>query len=219
MLLIVSTILAFIYIFSLLISRKRKFGFRAIKTLRIITFIATPILVATIAAQSYNVYPRWYWFTKSIFWLVFFLCMSIYGLCKNDHLRKFERTIYKFIFYLPLVSLLLLLVPFIGVGIGLIFYVKFIGDNKFVLYNDNKIRIEQPYIRFMGPNPQPIIYFKQKLISYQDYILPIGYDNEKDKIQVKLNNDSTYIITFKSPGNWQIPTGTQSFEYNLKRQK
>lgn len=216
MLFIILTILMTIYFASIPVVRKRKFGLNVIKTLRILILIATPILVATITAQSYNIYPRWYWFTKGIFWLVFFSCMAIFGLCKSDLLGKFERTIYRIIFYFPLVSLLLLLVPFIGIGVGLIFYVQFVGDNKFVLYSDNKIRIEQPFIRFMGPNPQPIVYVKQKLTSYQDTTLPIGYDDVKDTVEVKISNDSTYNITFKSPNNWQVPTGTQSFLYNLK---
>ena len=217
MLFIILTILATIYCASITVVRKRKFGFKVVKALRIIIFIATPILAATLAAKSYNIYPREYWFTKGIFWLVFFSCMSTYGLCKSELLGKYERTIYKIVFYLPLIFLIFLLVPFIGIGYGLIFYVKFVGDNKFVLYSDNKIRIEQPYIRFMGPNPQPIVYIKQKLISYQNTILPIGYDDEKDTMEVKINSDSTYIITFKSPNNWQVPTGTQSFQYNLKK--
>ena len=206
-----------IYFFSIPIVRKQKLGNKVIRVLRIIIFIATPLLAAILIAQSFNIYPRGYWFTKGVFWLVIFSCVSLYGLCKKEFFWAYERMIYKIIFFLPLLFLIFLFVPIIGIGYGLIFYVKFIGDDKLILYNDKNIRIEQPYIRFMGPNPQPILYVKQKLISYQDTLLPIGYDDAKDTIVVKRLSDSTYTITFKSPNNWQVPTGSQSFQYNLKK--
>jgi hypothetical protein len=108
------------------------------------------------------------------------------------------------------------LIPFFGAAYGLLFYVKFIGDKEFILYNDSQIRIEQPYVRFLGPNPQPIVFVKHELTSSKDTILPFGYDDAKDKIEVIKNNDTTYKITINSPNNWQIPAETESFIYKLK---
>jgi hypothetical protein len=216
MIFLILTILILIYLFSIPKVRKAKFGADVALTLRIIVFIATPILIALLVAKTYNIYTRQYWITRGLFWLVIFSCMSAFGLCNREHFGAFERAIYKMIFFLPLLFLLFLFIPFIGIGYGLIFYVKFIGDNKFILYNDNKIRIEQPYIRFMGPNPQPILYVKKKLTSFQDTTLPFGYDEAKDKIEVTKNGDSSYIIILKSPNNWQVPTGTDTFLYNLR---
>jgi hypothetical protein len=216
MIFIVLLFLILIYLFSIPKVRKAKFGRPTTLTLRVIIFVATLLLVTLLAAETYNIYPRQYWITKGLFWLVIFSCMSAYGLCSNHYITTFERVIYKVIFFLPLLFLLFLFVPFIGVGYGLLFYVRFIGDNNFILYSDNKIRIEQPYIRFMGPDPHPILYVKKQFTSFQDTTLPFGYDEEKDKIEVITQGDSAYIVILKSPDNWQVPTGTDTFLYNLK---
>jgi hypothetical protein len=216
MLFLVLTILIIIYFISIPQVRKAKFGANVALALRIIVFVATPILLALLILETYNIYPKQYWITKGFFWLVYFSCMSAFGLCSREYFRPVERAIYKIIFFLPLIFILFLFVPFIGIGSGLLFYVKFIGDNKFILYNDNKIRIEQPYIRFMGPDPPLILYVKKKLTSFQDTTLPFGYDDINDKIEVIKNADSSYIIILKSPNNWQVPTGTDTFFYNLR---
>jgi hypothetical protein len=216
MLYLIITILTIIYIFSIPVIRKKKFGNRTISTLRIIVFSATALLVVILIAESYNIYPREYWFVKGLFWVIVFSCMIIVGLCKTESINSIEKRIYRIIFFLPLIFVIFLLIPFVGVAYGLFFYVKFIGDKEFILYNDNQIRIEQPFVRFLGPNPQPIIFIKNELTCYKDTTLPFGYDDAKDKIDVIKNDDTTYKITIKSPNNWQIPSGTESFIYHLK---
>jgi hypothetical protein len=219
MLYFILTILTLIYLLSIPAIRKRKFGIGAILTLRIIILIATPILLAILIAETYNIYPRQYWVTKGLFWIVFFSCMTAFGLCRTEFLKPVEKGIYKIIFFLPLLFLLFLFIPVAGAAYGLIFYVKFIGDKNFILYNDNNIRIEQPYIRFLGPNPRPIVFVKNELTSYKDTTLPFRYDDSEDNVEVSKNGDTTYTITLKSPNNWQVPTGTKSFVYYLKNKQ
>jgi hypothetical protein len=216
MIIVVLFILILIYLFSIPKIRKAKFGHSAALTIRLIVILSAIILLALLVAETFNVYPRQYWDTKVFFWLFIFSSMSAYGLCNSKNFTRFERVVYKTVFFLPLVFLLFLLVPFIGVGFGLLFYVKFVGDNKFILYSDKNIRIEQPAIRFMGPNPHPVIYVKKKLTSFQDTALPFGYDESKDKIEVTNRGDKSYVIILRSPDNWQLPTGVDSFRYNLK---
>lgn len=215
MLFIILSILALIYLFSIPALRKKKFGAAVARLLRIIIFTATPILIAILIAESYNIYPKQYWTTKVLFWLVVFSCMAAFGLCKKEDFGKYERVIYKTIFFLPLVLLLFLFVPFIGIGVGLLFYVKFIGDEKFILFNDDNIRIEQPYIRFIGPDPQPVLYVKKQLIAYRDTILPIHFNESKDKMEVTKHGNSVYVITFRVPDNWEVPEGMQTFRYTV----
>jgi hypothetical protein len=216
MLYLIITILTLIYIFSIPAIRKKKFGIGVIWTLRVIIFIATPLLVAILIAETFNIYPRQYWIIKGLFWAIFFSCMTALGLCRTEYLKTIEKNIYKIIFYLPLLFVIFLFIPFIGAAYGLVFYAKFIGDKTFILYNDNNIRIEQPYIRFLGPNPRPILFVKHGLTSYKDTTLPFGYDEAKDKVEISKYGDTTYTITLKSPNNWQVPTGTQSFIYYLR---
>jgi hypothetical protein len=186
-------------------------------TLRLKLFLATHLLLSLLIAETYNVYPKQYWFTKGLFWLVLFSCLTAYGLCSRQYFTTIEWMIYKVIFFLPFLFLLFLFVPFIGIGFGLIFYVKFRGDNKFILYSDNKIRIEQPYIRFMGPDPQPILYVKDQFTSFQDITLQYSYHEETDMIEVKKRIDSSYMIILKWPNNWRIPDGVDTFFYKLRR--
>ena len=215
MIVIILSTLILIYFFSIPAVRPVKFGRPVGLTCRIILLVAVPLLMALLVAESYNIYPGQYWVTKLIFWLVVFSCMIAYGLCDRSYFASFERMVYKIIFFLPLAFLLFLFIPFLGIGYGLRFYVSFIGDSKFILYNDNEIRIEQPYIRFLGPDPQPVLYVKKNLMSFQDTTLPFNYNDEKDKIVVTRRGDSSYTIILKSPDNRQVPAGTDTFYYDL----
>lgn len=143
--------------------------------------------------------------------------MSAYGLCDKQYFTTFERAVYKIIFFLPIVFVVFLFVPFIGIAYGLVFYVKFIGDSKLILYSDDAIRIEQPYIRFLGPDPKPILYVKSKFTCFQDTTLPFSYHEETDKIEVTKQSKSSYTILLKSPDNWQVPDGIDTFYYHLQQ--
>jgi len=216
MIFVVLSILILIYLFSMPKFREAKFGRSAALAIRWVIIVSAIILLTVLIAESYNVYPRGYWVTKVLFWLFVFSCMSAYGLCSPKNFATLERVIYKTVFFLPLIFLCFLLVPFIGIGFGLLFYVKFIGDNKLILYSDNNIRIEQPGIRFLGPDPRPIIYVKQKLISFQDTTLLFGYNEAKDRIEVRNQGDESYLIILRTPDNYQVPTGIDTFFYKLK---
>jgi hypothetical protein len=175
--------------------------------------VSALVLLALLIAETYNVYPRYYLFTRLVFWLFVFSSMVAHGLCNRDYFSVLERVIYKLIFFFPLLFLLFLLVPFIGIGFGLMFYAKFIGSDKFILYNDSNIRIEQPSMRFMGPDPQPVLYRKNRFSAFQDTILSFQFNEKTDKIEVTREGDSLYIIILRAPDNWQVPTGTDTFYY------
>lgn len=216
MILFVISILVFIYIFSIPVFGKLRIGPRGARILRLSIIGTTGILVAVLIARRYNTYPGEYWATKIIFWVPVFLSMAAFGLCRREHFGTFERKVYKLAFYSPILFLLFLLVPFIGAGSGLAFYVNFIGDSKFILYNDDDIRIEQPYIRFLGPDPQPVVYILDGLMASKDTSLPFRYRVENDTLKVIKQNDTTFLVVHISPDNWQVPDGIDSFIYKLK---
>jgi hypothetical protein len=141
--------------------------------------------------------------------------MILFELGNKSIIVNFERTIYKFFFYLPLAFIPLLLIPFFGIGISLIFYVSLIGDKSMVLYSDQKIRIEQQYIRFMGPDPQLDIYVKDRFFSYQDTTVPFTFNEMTDTLSVLKLDDSTYLLGHSSPKNWEVPTGYEEFRYSI----
>ncbi|HEU4470183.1 MAG TPA: hypothetical protein VFR58_03795 [Flavisolibacter sp.] len=208
--------LIILYLFSFSKIRKEKFGRPVVLSLRVIIMVAAPALIALLIAESYNIYPAQYWTTKVIFWLLIFSCMAAYGLCNRKYLTTIERSVYKLVFFFPLLFLLFVCIPLVGTGCGILFYFKFIGDSEFIIYDDNNIRIEQPSVRFMGSDPQPVLYVKNGLTSLRDTTLPFYYDGAKDKIEVVKQEAYSYTFIFRSPDNWQVPDGADTSSYELK---
>ena len=102
MIFIILTALILIYLFSIPKIRTPKLGRKVVLTLRTIILLATPILIVLLFAETYNIYPRHYWVTKGLFWLVILSCMSAYGLCYRQYFSNSERAVYKVVFFLPL---------------------------------------------------------------------------------------------------------------------
>lgn len=219
MLFAVISLLVVIYAASIPAINGYRLGKPAIRVLRIVNYTLVLTLVIVLIAADYNIYPRWYWFTKVLFCLALFSCMLMYGLTQRVFLKKLEALVYGIIFYVPLLFVVFLFVPFLGFLIALFIYTNFIGHTSFILYNDNRIRIEKPYIRFLSPDPRPVIYVKQGLTAYKDTELPTGYDDRKDAIIVKRVSDNSYVIVVKSPDNWQVPTGEETIHYTVGEKK
>jgi hypothetical protein len=110
----------------------------------------------------------------------------------------------------------LVLIPFIGGGIIVLFYASFIGDNSMILYASDNIRIEQSYISFMGPAPPIDIYTKNNLFSYKDTTLDIQFSEKFDSIKVQeLSSDSIKILYFKGhTDGWAEPVEEHSIRLN-----
>lgn len=219
MLFAVISLLVLIYAASIPAINRHRLSKPATRVLRIVNYMLMLALAVVLFAADYNIYPRWYWFTKVLFWLTFFSCMLMYGVAPKKLLKRIERIFYGIIFYSPAVFVISFVVPLIGFVFGMILYVNFIGDSSFILYNDNRIRIEKPYIRFLGPDPRPVIYVKQGLTAYKDTELPTGYDDRKDTIIVKRVSDNSYVIVVKSPDNWQLATGEETIHYTIGEKK
>jgi hypothetical protein len=216
MLFIILAAIAVIYLLTLFTRSGRKLNANTTKIIRVFLFVLAPVLIALLVISQYNIYPRGYWVTKVIFWVVFLLIMILFGLGNKSSLSKVERIIYKFFFYLPLCFIPFLLIPFIGIGTALLFYTSFIGDKSFVLYSDEHIRIQQQYVTFMGPGPPLDVYVKEGLFCHRDTVLPLNYNDRKDSILVTRLNDSTYSLIHYSPDNWAVPAGFREFKFSVK---
>ena len=216
MLFIILAVIAIIYLLTLFTRSGRKLNARATRIIRVFLFFLAPVLIALLVISQYNIYPRGYWVTKGIFWVVFLLMMILFGLGNKSSLSKAERIIYRFFFYLPLGFIPFLLIPFIGIGTALLFYTSFIGDKSFILYSDENIRVQQQYIMFLGPAPPLDVYVKDGLFCRRDTVLPVMYNDRKDIIRVIRLNDSTYSLIHYSPDNWAVPAGFEEFKFSLK---
>lgn len=163
---IIATIIL-IYILTLVSKAHGKLSPKITHIIRISFFTLAPVLITILILRNYDTYPRGYWFTKILFWTVFFLMMILFGVCNKTIVTKFERVIYGLVFYLPLLYIPVLFVPFIGIGMFLLFYTDFIGDNSKIVYADSNIRLEQKYIPLLGPAPPLVVYTKRGLFPTQ----------------------------------------------------
>jgi hypothetical protein len=216
MLIIIIAILLIIYLITLLTRSRNILNASTTKIIRVFLFVLTPVLIILLIISHFNIYPRGYWVTKIIFWVVIVLTMVLFGLGDKSTQSKIERIAYGFFFYLPLGCIPFLLVPFIGIGTALLFYVSFIGDKSFILYSDENIRIQKQGIRFLGPDPPLEIYVKEGLFSHMETVLPMGYNADDDSLRVRRLNDSTYLLTHYAPDNWQVPAGFEEFKFSIK---
>ncbi len=216
MLIIILAALLLVYLFTIWAGSGSKLNTGTTKIIRVVLFVLAPVLIILLTISQFNIYPRGYWFTKGMFWIVFFLMMILFGLGNKSVVSKIEKIVYGFFFYLPLGFIPIILIPFIGAGIVLIFYVSFIGDRSFIVYSDETIRIEKQHVRFMGPDPPLDIYVKEGLFSYKDTALDIEYNTKNDSMRVRRLNDSTYLLIHYAPDSWRVPEGFEEIKYSIK---
>lgn len=184
--------------------------------LRLVQLTALPLFIILLILSEYNIYLRGYWAPKIIFWVWFLSAMLLFAFGIKKEFYKIEKIVYKILFFLPLMFFPLVLIPFIGGGIIVLFYASFIGDNSMILYASDNIRIEQSYVSFMGPPPTIDIYSKNNLFSYKDTTLDIQFSEKFDSIKVQeLSSDSIKILYFKGRANgWAEPVEEHSIRLN-----
>ena len=215
MLIIILAVLFIVYLLTLMKGSIGRFNPQLTQLLRISLFILTPVVTGIIIISTHNIFLRGYWFPRIFFWVVVIQMMVLFAFGDRDKLSWIESKVYGLIFYLPLCFIGFLLIPFIGIGFGLLFYVSFIGDNSFIIYSDQNIRIEKEGIEFMGPDPGLGVYVKEGVFCYRDTIFTNGYNEDKDRLSVRRINDSIYVFTHYSPGNEEIPGESEEFTYKL----
>lgn len=215
MLFIILTTFGFIYLLSLFSDLRGGLNGPVTRILRVALWFAVPLLITLLILRQYNIYTRGYWATRIFFWSVLLLIMLLFAFGNREAVKGTERLIYRIIFILPLASLALLPIPFFGVGIHLKIYITLIGDPSMVLYTDEKIRVEQQFVRFMGPNPPLDIYVKDRLFSYRDTVIDCQYGDKEDSLRVSQLNDSTYRLVHYAANNWRVPDKYEEFTFTL----
>ena len=216
MLIVILVFIAIIYVLTLLIRSGSKFNARTTNTIRVFLFVFAPVLTALLILGQLNIYPRGYWFTKGLFWIVVSLMMILFGLGNRSTFSKLEKVVYGFFFYLPLAFLPFLLVHVIGIGTALLFYVSFIGDSSLILYSDDHIRVQQQYIKFLSPNPPLEIFVKDGFFSHRDTVLAVMYSDKTDSLSVRQLDDTTYSLVHYAPESWEVPGGSEEFRFSIR---
>lgn len=217
MLVIVISGLILIYFSALAFKNTFNFSTRVTKWLRIAQLTLLLLLIVLFTLQRYNIYLRGYYAPKIIFWGWLFVAMLLYAFGNKNHIHGFEKRIYQILFFLPLASPLIVLVPFAGAALMLRFHESFIGSNSMLVYSSNNIRIEQAYIRFMSPDPPLEIYSKHNLFSYKDTVIDIMFSEKLDSLKVQeFSPDSFKIVYFNNSDSLNGGT-VQEFSIRVKK--
>lgn len=204
-----------VYLLALL-SRK-KFSFRTsfTKGLKLFGVALLLMLVVIFLLAKSNIYLRGYWIPKIIFWLWFFSIMLLFAFGSKSVGYKWEWLFYKIVYYLPLAFIPLLLVPFLGIGIALRVYESVIGDKSMILYSSQKVRIEQPSIRFLGPDPPITIFVKNKIFSHKVTTIPIQFNGRHDSLHVTEPGSNRLHIVYCNNHGFDTTKTVQEFDISL----
>lgn len=202
MLIIIVAGLILMYLLTIWFRNTFTFSPSVTRGLRILQLMALLVSIALFVLSYYNIYLRGYWAPRIIFWVWFFSAMVLYSFGDRKVFFKVEKLFYDILFFLPLTFFPLVMIPFVGGGIILLFYVAFIGDESMVLYSSDTIRIEQPYIRFMSPDPPIAVFRKDNLFSYKDTVIDIMYNEKLDSLRVEeISPDSIKLVYYNNTDN------------------
>jgi hypothetical protein len=124
------------------------------------------------------------------FWTFIISSIILFGLTVTS---RIEKIFYGIIFYGHLFLTVILIIPFIGVGITLIVYSQFWTDT--ILFQDKKIIVTEETIGFLAPKPCPTVYIKCGLFSHKfkttlspfytiDSVSLKKIDNDKIEIEI-----------------------------------
>lgn len=153
----------FIYIASLVsIFIKKKFDGLFKKVFRVINWIALCLTLIFILLWSFDIHLSNLKLEIIPFWTFLISAIILFGLTKLD---KSEKTIYGVFFYGHLFLTVILIIPFIGIGISSMIYAPFWTDS--ILYEDNKVIIADEASGFLSMKPSPTVYIKNGLFSHQ----------------------------------------------------
>ena len=131
------------------------------------------LVLTSIVLASYQVYFRGFYTQEILIWSCLFSAMLMGGF-GNHHIKyRLRRMYYRFMFFLPLRSSLLLLIPFLGVILLLNTYGSILVNGDDIYYEDDTIRVEQTFTGVLGAPHPPIVMLKQGIFEYKQATLSI----------------------------------------------
>ncbi|OJJ23315.1 hypothetical protein BKI52_02855 [marine bacterium AO1-C] len=195
MLIIVASIYAFWWLNGIF---KCKFGNKAIGIIRSLHWVLAALLLISVVMASYRIYFRGFYTQVVLIWSCLFSTMLIGGF-GNQHIEyRLERIYHRFMFFLPLRSGLLLLIPFLGFIILLNIYTNITVYYKGIFYEDQVIRIEKPASGPFGGSPPPTIFIKRGIFEYKqkELSMPPQVFSGLDSLNVEAYSSNYYVLKF-----------------------
>jgi hypothetical protein len=160
---LVICIIILVYFASWVITfREKKFEGLFKKVWKIINLTAFFLTVGLILLWSFNIHLNILSVETIPFWLFIISSLILFGLTET---RDIERTFYGLIFYGNLYLSLLMVIPFLGLGIISKVYSPFNPD--LIHYQDANIIVTDEMGGFMAPKPSPTVYLKCGLFLHK----------------------------------------------------
>ncbi len=192
MLIIVLAILLLLYFLSLFPGIRMRD--KTTRFFMILVRLLLAVMILLFALSQAGIYLKSYWLPRILFWTWLYGTIALVAFGNRKLMTVPERFFYRLIFWAPLVLTILLLIPFIGVGIWLLLYPRLIADPSMVAYTDSSIRIEESHLIFMSPAPPLDVYQKKGLFAYKIETIPTQYDSRFDKLEVSHRDKSSYTV-------------------------
>ncbi|WP_026905466.1 hypothetical protein [Pedobacter glucosidilyticus] len=152
-----------IYVASLVTAiRKKKFEGILKKVFKIVNLTAFFLTLVLIILWTFNRHLSNLTIEIIPFWTFIISSIIIFGLTVTN---KIEKIFYGIIFYGHLFMTVILIIPFIGIGITSMVYSPFWTDS--ILYQDKNVIVTDKTSGFLAPKSYPTVYIKCGLLSHK----------------------------------------------------
>jgi hypothetical protein len=163
------------------------------KALRLGNWIALSLTLILITFWTFNLHLSALSLEIIPFWAFIFSAIALFGL---TDLTKKEKAFYGFFFFGHLFLTVILIIPFIGIGLTYLVYYPFLTNKA--TYEDNRLIVVDEAIGILAAKPSPTIYLKHGLLArkYQTNAYPVC---KVDSIWLDNNTDTTQITIHDGP--------------------
>lgn len=107
---------------------------------------------------------------------------------------RIEKWYFKLFSFLPILTAVVLFIPFLGVVMVLSSFARLINPVEKIYYEDDKLRIQSSFVGVLGPPRMDI--FEKKLIFEKHHHEAEIWPSNIDSVNVSYDKDSTRIITY-----------------------
>jgi len=177
---------------------KYLFAEKTVQVLRSFHWSIAILLLISLVLASYKIYFRGFYTRELLIWSYLFSAMLVGGFGNQWVPYWLERKYHRFLFFLPLRSGLLLLIPFLGAIILLNVYGSILANSKDIYYEDQIIRIERTFKGALGGTKPPTIFTKKGIFEYkqEEVSVPLQILSGLDSLKVEEQKTRYYVLKF-----------------------
>ncbi|HAS42706.1 MAG TPA: hypothetical protein DCS93_19655 [Microscillaceae bacterium] len=177
---------------------KRLFAEKTVQVLRGFHWSVAMLLLVSLILSSYKIYFRGFYTRELLIWSYLFSSMLVGGFGNQWVPYWLERNYHRFLFFLPLRSGLLLLIPFLGFVVLFNIYGNILADSDDIFYEDQTIRIERTFRGALGGTKPPTIFTKRGIFEYkqEEFSVPPQVFSGLYSIETEKQSPKHYVLKF-----------------------